>query len=58
MASSEREAPPAYDQLFGISDLKDAKRESPNNATFAVKFCDVICGTSRKIYFKNLQFCL
>ena len=43
------DAPPAYDQIFGISDLKEAKRESSNHATFAVKFCEVISGTSTYI---------
>ena len=44
--TGEREAPPAYDQLFGISNLKQAKRQSPNKATFIVKVCEIIAGTS------------
>jgi hypothetical protein len=42
---SDRDGPPTYDQLFGISNLRDAKRESDNHATFAFKFFEVICGT-------------
>ena len=45
VSGGERNAPPAYDQLFGISDLKEAKRESSNKATFVVKFCEIISGT-------------
>ena len=47
--SPATDAPPAYDQVFGISDLKEAKRESSNHATFAVKFCEVVSGTSTYI---------
>ena len=54
----EREAPPTYDQLFGVSELRDAKRESSNHATFAVKFCQVISGTGKYTIGSYSQLCI
>ncbi|CAI8051728.1 hypothetical protein GBAR_LOCUS28310 [Geodia barretti] len=45
MSAGETEPPPAYNQLFGISDLKEAKKQSSNRATFVVKSCEIVTGT-------------
>ena len=42
-------APPAYEQLFGVNKMKNdvmkAKEGSSNRGVFAVKFCEIICGS-------------
>lgn len=42
-------APPSYDQLFGVrrmhSQVKEARDTSSNKGMFAVKFCEILCGS-------------
>ena len=42
-------APPTYEQLFGVGKMKkdvmEAKEGSSNKGVFAVKFCEIICGS-------------
>ena len=42
-------APPSYDQLFGVgrmhSQVKKARDTSSNKGMFAVKFCEILCGS-------------
>ena len=45
-------APPTYDSLFGVGEMrqqmKDAKQHSPNKGIFAVKFCEIMCNSSKQ----------
>ena len=42
-------APPSYEQVFGVrrmqSQVKEARDTSSNKGTFAVKFCEIVCGS-------------
>ncbi len=44
--------PPTYEQLFGMGKMKDdmmkAKEGSPNRGIFALKFCEIVCGSGMK----------
>ena len=41
--------PPSYDQLFGVGrmhgQVKEAQDTSSNKGMFAVKFCEILCGS-------------
>ena len=43
------ESPPSYEQLFGVGrmreQVKDARDTSSNKGMFAVKFCQIVCGS-------------
>ena len=44
------DAPPSYEQLFGVSQMKrqmqEAKQDSSNRGVFAAKVCEIFCGSS------------
>ena len=43
------DAPPSYDQLFGVGQMKqqvqDARADSSNKGMFAAKVCEILCGS-------------
>ena len=45
------DAPPSYNQIFGVGKLKDevmeAKESSSNKGHFALKLCNIVCGSGR-----------
>ena len=46
------DAPPSYNQLFGVGQMKQevmqAHEESPNKGVFALKFCNIFCGSGEE----------
>lgn len=47
------DAPPSYEQLFGVGQMKrqveEAKQDSSNRGVFAAKVCEIFCGSSNCI---------
>ena len=54
-------APPSYNQLFGVAQMKEdvnnAREESANKGVFAVKLVSILCGSGETVIFlKTLWF--
>ena len=49
------DAPPSYEQLFGVGQMKrqmqEAKQDSSNRGVFAAKVCEIFCGSSKSLYY-------
>jgi len=49
LAALSSDAPPTYEQLFGVGKMRNQVREardtSSNKGIFAVKFCEILCGS-------------
>ena len=46
------DAPPSYDQLFGMGQMKqqvqEARADSANKGVFAAKLCEIFCGSGKE----------
>ena len=52
------DAPPSYEQIFGVGQMKqqvqEARSESSNKGVFAAKLCEIFCGSGELTLFLTL----